>query len=85
MDINKEYGEWKLKECSNGGVIVELGKKDQSIQVIDVKKAKLIVASPQLLKASIELIRVEDRIGSNFPTECMDAIRRAIEQATETK
>ena len=67
---------WQMRECSNGGVIVSFGDSDQQVQIIDKKKAKLIVAAPVLLEALKYAKRFID------PKDVdMDFINNAIKQA----
>lgn len=43
--------EWTTKECANGGLILQMGKVDDSVQIRDPKKAILASASPDMYDA----------------------------------
>ncbi len=80
-----EYGkQWYTEECSNGGLIVVLGKRDERIQIINPKKAILIASAPELLKQLIEYVefleRSPERIKNNtFYADFKRSIKKALE------
>lgn len=48
---------FKMEPCSNGGVVVVLDK-NQTVQILDVAKAKLICESPRMLEVIRELYTI---------------------------
>jgi hypothetical protein len=84
--------DFKIEPCSNGGVIVNLGK-DQSVQILDEQKAKLMAAAPEMLELLQEIananlnqhiIVMQARaIGKTHYQKLLTRVDHVIKKATE--